>query len=286
MVASSFRLFKWTLYVLLSVSLTKLLFQCWPMVFMELLTILFLLIFHSLVASILTVCRHFYYCRQGTLVDATIVDGTTFEQKDEDRTIGGALREIVFCYRFEKVRSLVEYDAEVVDVSSSPGNEKGKTVTTSYRTIRVQKWLAIPGKLRRANPLPVMVLPGRPRSAIVQEQQCPRMLCAIFVFFANAFMTSTGVLLPLLLVGGLGDGCDDYDCIDGCHSSWDVQLAYAIAAVVASLLLRICNVTEPSVVTVAGGQEMKDMDSTGVPMVSDCDTVTTDDTETTDTSIC
>jgi hypothetical protein len=113
------------------------------------------------------------------------------------------------------------------------------------------------------------------------------------------------------MFGYLDSECDYYDddddggggdCVDGCgRRSWDVQLAYVIAAIVASLLLRINNVTEPSVVTVTvAGEEMKHMMSTGVhndtfasdtettetvPMLFDSDTFASD-TETTETSIC
>jgi hypothetical protein len=192
----------------------------------------------------------------------------------------GTQRNFVLLQIGKRVRALVEYEATFVDVS--PGNEKG---TTSYRTIRVQKWLSIPkGKRDGSNPLPVMVLPGRPRSGIVHEQHCPGMICNVLVLLVNTVYLSSGVWLPLWIFGYFDSDCDNFpdDCVDGCRS-WDVQLAYVIAAVATSLLLRIINVTEPSVVTVAG-QEMKDM-STGVPMIFDSDTFDSD-TETTESSIC
>jgi hypothetical protein len=85
------------IYFLLSTSVINLLLQCWRLVFMELWSILFLLVFQNFVTSILVVCRHFYYRRRGTVVEGTVFE-RNFQQKDEDRTIGGGpLGEVILC---------------------------------------------------------------------------------------------------------------------------------------------------------------------------------------------
>jgi len=268
MASSSFWSFKMTLQVLLFVSVMYLLFQPWLLLIVDLFTISFLLTTNSLVAVIFRICRHFYYCRHGTLVDATILESTLDKkQKDEDRTIGGTLVELLIHVRWEQKTALVEYEYEAttVDVVSRPGKEE--ETRTSYRTIRVQKWLSIPlaifGRSNPSSSWRVMVLPGRPRSAILQEQLlCPRMLgyflLGILVYALLWACTRFQFLFPVNLLRSMeGDnGCNDFGKI--CLCSWDCQLAYYSTAVIASLLEAISTVWEPSVVTVAG-QELEDM---------------------------
>jgi hypothetical protein len=246
--------------------MTNLNFQCILAVPLTTLATIFLFSFFSLIAVILSMCRHLYYCWHGTLCDATILE--TFPimewkkkfERDEDRTIGGTLIESMFDFRSPflcgRQCALVEYEATVVDVL---GNEK--ETTTSYRTIRLQKWLSIPrtvvcscGDPSLPVSLPVMVLPARPKSAILHEQQFPQMLLFILWWLVGLSLS------PLYLLKWYHNVVvREYimSMLKGCYS-WHLGLAYVIATVAGTLFLRICVMMEPSAVIV-GGQEMKDI---------------------------
>jgi hypothetical protein len=238
--------------------------RCWRLVFLALPSALFLLIFESLVAAVLLVCRHFYYRKYALIVEAqqvvVVADAKEEEYpQQENQSLLGTLQEAAFCDRFGK-RCILEFEATGVVGVASGMEERGQTC---YGTMRVRKAFRVS---HNDPPVPcqVMVIPGNPASAILSVPQFWPIVVGIPVFFVSTLMFSVvGVFIPLYFFGYSDDNTDctqDDDmiirCINGCRD-WEVQAAFVLAALLASILVKINSVTDASnVVIIAGDQPL------------------------------
>jgi hypothetical protein len=264
-----FRVSNRILYALISGSVLILLDRCWRLVFLVLLSTLWLLVFESLVAAVLVLCRHFYYRKYAVTVEARRVvdvadDNNDDSSQQENQTILGTLQEAAFCEKWGK-RCVLEFETTgFVGVAS--GMEERRE--TCYGTLRVRKVFRVPYKVPES--CHVMVLPGNPASAIVLEPQFSRIVVSIPVLVANTLLFSSGVFIPLYFFGYFDDdSCTQHDgqdddiirCLNGCQD-WEVQVAYVLTAVLASLLVKINSVTDSSnVVVIADDQPFFDQAS-------------------------
>lgn len=238
----------------LFVGVLYLLFYCWRLIFMELGSILSLLLLHSILATMLLLCRHVHYKRHGAVVVHGNIISTAannYNNLQEENPTGSsrfALERFLFCDKLYPY-VLVEYEATQVRSVHSRNKAKQQTV---YQTVKVQKWL--PGLYQSlvSRTMPVLVLPGKPISAVPQHQSnWIRLIMLPILLAVTAAIGLQGIGIPLWFFGystflddddSTCEGSKNDESVVRCQTSCNnlnTQVIYVFTAVVATLLVLI-----------------------------------------------